>query len=264
MNTERVFSLKNQWFTISLGGILAVAAISALIGFVWIPRSHTNNAIVGLWDSICSAAGVPKRYVSPQLSATPVARPSNVIVTAQMMTPADSLSIGRGATLAMRCTMCHGARGISMAGSPNLAGQDDAAIYKQLRDFKSNYRTSAIMQPMIANLGDQDMRDLAAYYHYLPRERNVSSANAAQKAPIIVSNGAPMRNIGACASCHGQVSGRTAIPMLDGEPESYVRTQLQAFSTGSRHNDINEQMRNVTRQITPNEIDATANYYANQ
>ncbi|HSY29579.1 MAG TPA: c-type cytochrome [Burkholderiaceae bacterium] len=264
MTTERVFSLKNRWFTLSVGGVLAVAIIAALIGFVWIPRAQTNSAIIGLWDSICTAAGVPQRYVSPQLPASPIARPSNVIVTAQMMTPADSLSIGRGATLAMQCTMCHGARGMSLAGSPNLAGQDDATIYKQLRDFKSGYRISAIMQPLVVNRDDQDMRDLAAYYHYLPRERSLASATVAQEVPLIVSNGAPMRNIGACASCHGQLSGKAAIPLLDGEPESYIRAQLQAFAAGNRHNDINEQMRNVTRHMTSEEIDAAAHYYANR
>ena len=111
---------------------------------------------------------------------------------------------------------------------------------------------------------DQDMRDLAAYYHYLPREGNAISATVAQETPIIVSNGAPMRNIGACASCHAQLSGKAAIPLLDGEPESYIRAQLQAFAAGNRHNDINEQMRNVTRHMTSEEIDAAARYYANR
>jgi cytochrome c553 len=37
---------------------------------------------------------------------------------------------------------------------------------------------------------------------------------------------------------------------------------LQAFADGSRHNDISEQMRNVARNMTPDEIDAAARYYA--
>jgi cytochrome c553 len=32
-------------------------------------------------------------------------------------------SVGRGATLALQCTVCHGARGVSNADTPNLAGQ---------------------------------------------------------------------------------------------------------------------------------------------
>jgi hypothetical protein len=39
-----------------------------------------------------------------------------------MLDGATAQSIGRGATLALRRTMCHGARGLSEANSPNLAG----------------------------------------------------------------------------------------------------------------------------------------------
>jgi cytochrome c553 len=65
--------------------------------------------------------------------------------------------------------MCHGARGLSQADSPNLAGQYPVAIYKQLVDFRTGARASAVMAPLVANLSEADMRDLAAYYAYLPR-----------------------------------------------------------------------------------------------
>lgn len=71
-----------------------------------------------------------------------------------------------------------------------------------------------------------------------------------------------MRNIAACTSCHGGIGSKTGSPRLDGEPESYIRTQLQAFATGARRNDIHGQMRNVARQMTPEEIDTAARYYA--
>jgi cytochrome c553 len=64
-----------------------------------------------------------------------------------MLANADAVSIGRGATLALRCTMCHGARGLSDANSPNLAGQYPIAIYQQLVDLKTGVRISAVMTP---------------------------------------------------------------------------------------------------------------------
>lgn len=262
MSTERVFSLKNVWFTASVGAVLGIVAVAAVIGFIWIPSAQSNNTIAGLWDAICTAAGVPESLRRVQRPATSIAGPSNVIVSAQMMNPADSLSLGRGATLAVQCTMCHGVRGMSHADSPNLAGQYDAAIYKQLRDFKSGHRISAMMEPLVANLSDQDMRDLAAYFADLPRERNATAEDAQQEAPVIVRNGSPMRNIAGCTSCHGGVDRKTGSPRLDGESESYFRTQLHAFATGARHNDIHGQMRNVARQMTPEEIDTAARYYA--
>jgi cytochrome c553 len=37
---------------------------------------------------------------------------------------------------------------------------------------------------------------------------------------------------------------------------------LQAFADGSRKNDIHGQMRNIARQMTPEEIDIVAKYYS--
>jgi cytochrome c553 len=44
----------------------------------------------------------------------------------------------------------------------------------------------------------------------------------------------------------------------------YLETQLQAFASGTRHNDISEQMRNIARGMTPVEIERAASYYASQ
>jgi cytochrome c553 len=260
MTEERVFTLRNRWFTVSVGAVLLIAALAGLVGFVWMPYSRANSAAVALWDAICSAAGAQGAPRASLLAQDEAARPSNVIVTAQMMRPADAASIGRGATLAMQCTMCHGIRGVSDANSPNLAGQVEAAMYKQLRDYKSGHRTSAIMKPRVENLSDQDMRDLAAYYAYLPRERH--HVVAEMPAPRLVTNGAPMRNIGACASCHGGIAGKTATPILDGEPELYIRNQMAAFRSGARRNDLNQAMRNAARQMTEQEVAEVAAYYA--
>ena len=118
------------------------------------------------------------------------------------------------------------------------------------------------MQPLVAGLGDEEMRDLAAYYSYLPREERDTAGDT--EAPLIVRNGSPMRNIAACTACHGGSDGKTGSPRLDGEPQAYIRAQLQAFASGARRNDIQGQMRNVARQMTNEEIDAAARYYASR
>ncbi|HTH75101.1 MAG TPA: c-type cytochrome [Trinickia sp.] len=261
MSTERLFSLRNRWFTVSVGLTAAVAVASILIGFVWLPSVQTDAPFTGLWNAICSAAGVPQRW----LVSTPVTsrvKTSEVVVTPTMFANADALSVGRGATLALRCSMCHGPQGISQANSPNLAGQYETVIYKQLKDFQTGARTNAVMSPMVATLSDQDMRDLSAYYAYLPKLPAYHPA--AQPVPPIVASGSPMRNIAPCASCHGAADHKTGTPWLEGEPVAYIRGQLLAFASGDRHNDISEQMRNVARQMTPAEIEAAARYYSSQ
>ncbi len=261
MSTERLFSFRNRWFTTSVGITVFIIVAAALTGFVWLPSVQKDAQFQGIWNAICSAAGVPRAWL-PSEPVTSAVKTSTVIVTPQMLGQPDTLSIGRGATLSMRCTMCHGARGLSEANSPNLAGQYAAVIYKQLRDFQSGARVNAIMTPMVAGLGDQDMRDLAAYYAYLPRVTGYHPGSV--PAPGIVASGAPLRNIAPCASCHGGVDNKVGAPWLEGEPALYIRAQLQAFASGNRHNDISEQMRNVARQMTPAEIDAAARYYSGQ
>lgn len=261
MSTERLFSLRNRWFTVSVGLTAGVAIVSILIGFIWLPSVQTDKPFTGIWNAICSAAGVPQQW----FVSTPVTsnvKTSEVVVTPTMFAHVDALSIGRGATLALRCSMCHGPQGVSQANSPNLAGQYETVVYKQLKDFQSGARTNAVMSPMVGALSDQDMRDLAAYYASLPKLAGYHPAG--QPVPPIVASGSPMRNIAPCASCHGAADHKTGAPWLEGEPVAYIRAQLQTFAAGERHNDIAEQMRNVARQMTPAEIEAAARYYASQ
>jgi cytochrome c553 len=44
----------------------------------------------------------------------------------------------------------------------------------------------------------------------------------------------------------------------------YLKEQLHAFASGQRTNDINQQVRNIARAMTPREIDEAAAYYASQ
>jgi cytochrome c553 len=73
-----------------------------------------------------------------------------------------------------------------------------------------------------------------------------------------------MRNIPPCATCHGEVDHKLGTPWLEGESAVYLGNQLQAFASGTRHNDISEQMRNVARGMTSAEIERAASYYASQ
>jgi cytochrome c553 len=258
MSEERVASLHNRWFTASVGITAATAAIGFVVGFLWLPLAQPGERFRGVWDAICSAAGLLHNPSSGQQIVTANYLTTQVEVVPQMLANADAVSIGRGATLALRCTMCHGARGLSDANSPNLAGQYPIAIYKQLVDFKTGVRISAVMAPLVADLSDADMRDLAGYYAYLPRLTDSSTNHP----PRIVASGAPLRGIAPCGACHGEVGTKAGAAWLEGQPEVYLRIQLEAFASGARHNDIDEQMRNVARVMTPQEIDAAARYYA--
>ncbi|WP_456373665.1 c-type cytochrome [Thiolapillus sp.] len=66
------------------------------------------------------------------------------------------------------CAACHGANGISVnAMWPNLAGQKADYIIKQLKAFKAGTRKDPLMSPQAAQLSDQDVENVAAYFSSL-------------------------------------------------------------------------------------------------
>ncbi len=262
MNEQPLFSFRNPWFSASVGVTAAIAVLAAFAGLIWLPLAQPDLKLSGIWDAICSAAGVP-RVSSQGSSIQPDFKTSNVVMTSEMLTRHDQVSIGRGATLAQRCAICHGPQGVSDANSPNLAGQFAAVTYKELIDFKTGARVNVVMSPFAANLSNQDMLDIAAYYAYLPRVPS-NKLDPAVIAPPIVTIGAPMRNIPPCGSCHGDIDNKAGSPWLGGQSAVYIKAQLHAFAAGTRRNDISQQMRNIARQMTAEEIDQVASYYEAQ
>jgi cytochrome c553 len=246
---------------VGLWGILATGALvflGSLVSFLWIPRAALAGP-VPFFRAWCSALGIGGAAAQSGPPALPTVPTSDVVLNHDLLAGRNAMDVGLGATLALRCTMCHGPVGISFAGAPNLAGQYPIVLYKQLRDYRGGVRTSAVMTAMARNLSDIDMQRVSVYYASLPR---VNVAPAASAAPAIVRWGDPMRNIAPCGSCHGTVDHTLASPWLGGEPASYIKDQLQAFASGERVNDINGQMRAMAQALTAQEIDTAATYYA--
>lgn len=70
-----------------------------------------------------------------------------------------------GKAKAGTCASCHGTEGISSNSLwPNLAGQQEQYLIKQLKAFRDGARNDPLMSPMSKALSDQDIEDLAAYY----------------------------------------------------------------------------------------------------
>lgn len=63
------------------------------------------------------------------------------------------------------CAGCHGAKGIAVSPAfPNLAGQKEAYLAAQLKAYRDKTRNAAIMNGMAANLKDEEIANLAAYF----------------------------------------------------------------------------------------------------
>jgi cytochrome c553 len=204
--------------------------------------------------------------------AAPDRIPSLVAWTPDTIAAASSGDPFRGLLLAKRCDHCHGSEGFSpIAATPNLAGIDKLAIWKQLEDFRTHKRLSHAMDPIAESLSARDEADVVAYLSKLPvftdpqDNRIFPQARPepahASVASRLVSFGDGERGIPPCQACHGPVAYRPGVPSLATQNADYVLKQLEAFANGTRANDINEPMRTIAALLTEDERQAIAEYY---
>ena len=244
----------------SIGVLAAVTVVTLAIAFAWLPSAQADYRAQGLWAAICRAAGVPAAW-GPGDTPKKAVTSTRVVLEERMNVPSGADAAGRGATLAQRCSMCHGPRGVSAADAPNLAGQYGDVIIKQMLDYQHGDRASAIMQSLASQLSERDIRDLAAHFSGLPKPRN-TPVHDMSRVPQLVRTGDPLRNVAPCASCHGGIDRKMGTPWLEGMPREYLVQQLSRFASGERHNDSLAQMRNMARALTPAEIQELADFYA--
>lgn len=160
------------------------------------------------------------------------------------------------------CAACHGADGNSViALNPKLAGQHPKYLTKQLHDFKTGKRKSAVMNGIAASLSDEDMQDLAAYFStQTPKLGKAKSNGAGSLGEKIYRGGIAATNLPACAACHG-ANGEglpKRFPRLSGQHADYTVQQLNLFRTGERANVPMMQM--IAGKMTEAEMQAVADY----
>jgi cytochrome c553 len=253
--------LWRRWVSIAAGSFIAV---SLVFGLLILPLRE--EAQFDPWGAICRAIGI--RSDAPASSAGKPTEPSASSVTWSAKTRValmDGNPTKGGSVVKDTCAACHGETGISVDPEqfPNLAGQTEAAIFKQLRDFQTGARASDIMAPMAQALSDEQTRDVAAYFAaQKPAETNNAASAAAAGIIELARNGSPARGIPSCDSCHGASrSGPEEAPVLVGRSATYLEGQLKNFVSADRWNDMFARMRTIAKQLSPEEIHGLALYY---
>jgi len=169
------------------------------------------------------------------------------------------------------CMACHAADGNSaIPANPSLAGQHPEYTYKQLRNFKSQggkpaERNNGVMAGMVANLSDDDMKNLAAYFaSQKPKSLAARDAALAKQCEAIYRGGIQAKGVAACASCHApNGAGMPAqFPRVAGQHAEYTAAQLTAFRAGQRANDPAQMMRMIAAKMSDQEIKAVSEYIA--
>ena len=64
------------------------------------------------------------------------------------------------------CAVCHGPNGVAVAPeTPNLAGEPEGYLTRQLKAFRSGKRQHEVMAVIAKSLSDDDIANLAAWFN---------------------------------------------------------------------------------------------------
>ena len=179
----------------------------------------------------------------------------------------------KGKMKSQTCTACHATDGNSVVASyPKIAGQHAKYLEKQLKEFRlasqtagKEGRNNAVMNGMAANLSDEDIADLSAYYAGQTAKDGSSPEDVVEVGAKLYRGGDLERGITACIACHGPRGNGTSLsgfPDISGQHAEYTKMQLEAFRSGKRNNDLNGMMRDIAKRLTDEDIEVLSKYMA--
>lgn len=176
-------------------------------------------------------------------------------------------SVAEGAKKIAICTACHGKDGnLTVKDGPKLAGQHEAYLLTQLQEYKKGNegsRYSPIMSPLVANLGAQDLADMAAYYASQKLKIGKADPKLVKRGQQLYRGGDMVKQIPACTACHGPDgagNGLANFPRLSGQNAEYIVEELEDYKKGSRTNDVNGIMRDIAKRMDKEDMEAVASY----
>lgn len=175
----------------------------------------------------------------------------SVLLTCFWVAPVSAADIAAGEQKSANCMGCHGPKGKSSSAQwPNIAAQQSAYIVNQLNAFKTGTRENPMMQAMAANLSDDDINNLAAYYSSQP-------AVSAGGDPNLAKSGQTKATM--CLGCHGsKAEGNGQFPRLAGQHPDYLVKQLSSFKEGVRKNG---HMQAIAGSLSEDDMKALAAYF---
>ncbi|MFI3155669.1 MAG: cytochrome c [Methylococcaceae bacterium] len=166
--------------------------------------------------------------------------------------PVSAADIAAGEQKASSCVSCHGQNGNSSNVQwPNLAAQQSTYLTNQLKAFKAGDRINAMMQSMAANLSNEDVDNLAAYFS---SQKSVKTGGGD---PALAKAGEAKAAM--CSGCHGSAAGGNGqFPRLAGQHPEYLVQQLKAFKEGSRKSGP---MQAIAANLSEEDFKALAAYF---
>ena len=182
-----------------------------------------------------------------------------LLVGAFFSQPLNAADIAAGQQKAALCTPCHGDNGVSKTENiPSLAAQLDSFIQWQLVYFRSGTRKNEQMQPIVEQLSNEDIRNLAAWFASLPPAPKKPDDN-----PDLSAKGAQAAAGRRCGLCHGDnYAGTKGVARLAGQREEYLAKALHDYKSNARSGGGRAAMAEITYALSDEEIEALAHYLA--
>ncbi len=166
----------------------------------------------------------------------------------------DPVQAGKSAAKA--CGGCHGETGVSkIAGIPNLVGLYPDYLVGAMQAYKSGRRNHNVMKAMLANVSDENFKNIALFYALQKPERAATPSPGDQAAGMAAA--------AACAGCHGDtgVSASPTNPSLAGQDAQYLVAALADYKNGNRTDDT---MKGMVSGLDDAARKNLAAFYANQ
>ena len=156
------------------------------------------------------------------------------------------------------CAACHGPDGnATIPGTPSLAGQPTYFTHWQLIKYRDGRRKDEQMSPFAANLSDEDMGDLAAFYAKQPPRPRASAVDAAR-----VAAGRPLADAYHCTSCHTPtLGGQQMAARLAGQDLTYLLKLLRGFRARTAA-DLDGTMTMAAQPLSVEDVENLAHYIA--
>jgi len=187
-----------------------------------------------------------------------------MLLTLQARAEGDSKAGQKDAAV---CAACHGMDGNSVVAQwPKLAGQHPGYLLRQLKLIRGGARPVPEMAPIVANLTDQQLEDLAAYFSTQSPKPDVADPKLVEAGRQLFRAGNSDTGVPACMACHGPAGEGIPLagyPMVAGQHAVYLTNQLQKFRNGQTWGEDDtpsKVMVGVAQALTDDEIKSVTSY----
>lgn len=191
------------------------------------------------------------------------------LILSLALAPAAAMALGdpeAGENKAAVCAACHGMDGNSTVPVwPKIAGQHIDYFAHQMILIRERIRDVPEMYPMVMNLTDQDIYDIAAWYNQQSVSPGVADEALVPLGRKVYHGGNYETGLPACMACHGPAGEGIPgahYPKLRGQHAAHTADRLRRYRAGETNNDDPHSriMVAVSVMLTDEEIEAVSSY----